>query len=89
VACALGVPAPLELMVWVAHAGKIIAATTGKRHFIRNPTLILPMLNNMPARLATRLYILIASLDDARDTVTAPNDEVERRGVAATQIEGT
>jgi hypothetical protein len=49
VACVLGVLAPLEFMFCVAHAGKMIAATTGKRHFIRNAKLILPVLNNMSA----------------------------------------
>jgi hypothetical protein len=49
VACVLGVLAPLELMFCVAHAGKVIAATTGKSHFVRNAKLILPVLNNVSA----------------------------------------
>jgi hypothetical protein len=35
VACPLGVLELLELMICVAHAGKIIAAKTGERHFIK------------------------------------------------------
>ena len=49
VACALGVLGLLELMACVAHAGNTIAATTGKRYFIRNAKLTLPVLNNMSA----------------------------------------
>jgi hypothetical protein len=60
VACALGVLALLELMFCVAHAGKITAATSGKRHSIRNAKLILPVLDNIsaPHRHAALLFIL-------------------------------
>jgi hypothetical protein len=47
VACVLGALALLEFMFWVAHAGKITPATTGKRHFFRNAKSILPVLNIM------------------------------------------
>jgi hypothetical protein len=49
VACVLGAVAPLELIFSVAHAGKITAATTSKRHFIGNAKLILPVPTNMSA----------------------------------------
>src|ERR1700720_2413780 len=48
VACVLGVLTLLELIFSVAHAGKITAATTGKRHFNRKAKSILPVLTTVP-----------------------------------------
>jgi hypothetical protein len=48
VACALGELALLELMLCVAHAGKITATTSGKRPFISKVNS--PVLNNMSVR---------------------------------------